>query len=335
TETAVSARKPAARLRVSPSAPSSRRMGSSAALLRSVGDARRSMNVTLAAAFATAVLDPLLIFGLGLDLTGAAISTVLSRVFLAFVGWHGVTRSHRLLGRFTPAAFGADTRSILSVAGPAVLSNLATPVAAAYVTGSMALFGPAAVAGQATIDRITPVAFGLVYALTGAVGPIVAQNAGAGRYDRVRSAVRDSMVFTLLAVLGAWVVLWLSQDLLVTAFSARDATAEIVRLFCTWTAGSFVFIGALYVSNAVFNNLGRPLLSTAFNWGRATLGTIPLVMLGISHGPAGIMLGQAIGSVVFGAAAALVAFRVTGQLRASAPLSGTAPAATTTAPAHR
>ena len=306
-----------------------------AALLRSVGDARRSMNVTLAAAFATAVLDPLLIFGLGLDLTGAAISTVLSRIFLAFVGWHGVTRSHRLLGRFTLSALGTDARSILLVAGPAVLSNLATPVAAAYVTGSMALFGPAAVAGQATIDRITPVAFGLVYALTGAVGPIVAQNAGAGRYDRVRSAVRDSMVFTLLAVLGAWAVLWLAQDLLVAAFSARDATAEIVRLFCTWTAGSFVFIGALYVANAVFNNLGRALLSTAFNWGRATLGTIPLVMLGVGHGPAGVMVGQAVGSVIFGAAATLVAFRVTGRLRAAAAPSGTAPAARATAPAHR
>lgn len=286
-----------------------------AALLRSVGDARRSMNVTLAAAFATAALDPVLIFGLGLDLTGAAISTVLSRIFLAFVGWHGVARRHGLLGRFEPASFAADTRIVLAVSGPAVLSNLATPVAAAYVTGSMALFGPAAVAGQATIDRITPVAFGLVYALTGAVGPIVAQNAGAGRFDRVRSAVRDSMVFTLVAVMAAWALLWLGQEWLVAAFSARDATADILRLFCTWTAGSFVFVGALYVANAVFNNLGRPLLSTAFNWGRATLGTIPLVMLGTAHGPEGIMLGQAIGSILFGAAATWVTFRITGRGR--------------------
>ncbi len=57
-----------------------------AALLRSVGDARRAMNVTLFAAFATAAIDPLLIFGLHLGLTGAAISTVLSRAMLALVG---------------------------------------------------------------------------------------------------------------------------------------------------------------------------------------------------------------------------------------------------------
>jgi len=285
-----------------------------AALLRSVGDARRAMNVTLSAAFATAALDPLLIFGLHLDLTGAAISTVLSRAMLAFVGWHGAARRHAMLGPFVPAALLADARIVLAVSGPAVLSNLATPVGAAYVTRSMALFGPAAVAGQATIDRITPVAFGLVYALTGAVGPIVAQNLGAGRFDRVRSTLRASMLFAVLAVVAAWVLLWLGQDRLVTMFSAQGVTAEIVHLFCNWTAGSFVFVGALYVSNAAFNNLGRPLLSTTFNWGRATLGTIPFVTLGVPYGPVGVMLGQAAGSLLFGAAAAAVAFRVAARL---------------------
>lgn len=298
-----------------------------AALLRSIGDARGAMNVTLYAALTTAAIDPLLIFGLHLDLTGAALSTVLSRAMLAFVGWHGAVRRHAMLGPFVPTAFLADARTVLAVSGPAVLSNLATPLGAAYVTRSMAVFGPAAVAGQATIDRITPVAFGLVYALTGAVGPIVAQNLGAGRFDRVRRTLRDSMAFAVLAVTAAWGLLWLGQDWLVAVFSAQGATAEIVRLFCTWTAGSFVFVGALYVSNAAFNNLGRPLLSTLFNWARATLGTIPFVTLGLPYGPAGVMLGQAVGSVLFGVAATFVAFRVAARLgRASAAVQGPASA---------
>jgi hypothetical protein len=46
--------------------------------------------------------------------------------------------------------------AILHVALPAVLTNLATPVGAAYVTRSIAAFGPDAVARQATIDRISP-----------------------------------------------------------------------------------------------------------------------------------------------------------------------------------
>ena len=58
-------------------------------LLRAVGDARRAMNVTLFAGLATAVLDPILIFGFGLDLVGAAIAALLSRCVLVYIGWGG------------------------------------------------------------------------------------------------------------------------------------------------------------------------------------------------------------------------------------------------------
>jgi putative MATE family efflux protein len=283
-------------------------------LLRSVGDARRAMNVTLVAAFVTAGVDPILIFVLHLGLTGAAISTVLSRCVLLGMGWYGAMHVHRLLGRFDGAALAGDLRAVFKVAGPAVLTNLATPVGASYVTHSMAAFGTAAIAGQATIDRISPVAFGLVYALSGAVGPILAQNMGAGRTDRVNATLRDSLIFAASAVLAAWAILAAAQSWVVLAFSAQGETALLIRLFCSWLAASFLFTGALFVANAAFNNLGFPLLSTLFNWGRATLGTIPFVTIGAGYGPQGVLIGQAAGSVLFGLAAVLVAFRVVGRL---------------------
>ncbi len=289
------------------------------ALLRSAGDARRALNVTLYAAIGAAAFDPLFIFGLHLGLTGAAISTVLSRGVLFAIGLQGARWQHGLLGRIDIAAMPADLRLVSAVAGPAVLANLATPFAGAYVTRSMAVFGPSALAGQASIDRIAPVAFGLVFALTGAVGPILAQNLGAGRFDRVRATLRDSLLFVIAAVCGAWLVLFLAQDLLVRALSASGETAALIRLFCTWLAGSFLFTGTLFVANASFNNLGFPLLATAFNWGRATLGTIPLVMLGRPYGAVGVMWGQAGGSFVFGIAAVVVAFHVTARLDRRGP----------------
>ena len=282
-------------------------MGCSA-LLRSVGDARRAMDVTLLGAVVTAMLDPLLILGLHLDLEGAAISTTVSRLALALLGLNGVARRHDMLAPLMSRMLGADTRQLLSIAGPAVLTNLATPVGAVYVTRTMAGFGPQAVAGQATIDRITPVAFGLVYALSGAIGPIVAQNLGAGRTDRVRGVLRDALVVVLVAVVVAWIVLALAQDGIVAAFSAHGVAADLVRLFCSLLAGSFLFTGTLYVANAAFNNLGFPLYSTLFNWGRATLGTIPLVWWGSAYGPSGVLIGQAAGSLAFGVGAIIMAF---------------------------
>lgn len=288
-------------------------------VLRAVGDARRAMNTTLSAAVATAAIDPLLIFALHLGLEGAAISAVISRVILMAVAWHGVTRSHALLAPVAFGRLGVDLRLILAIAGPAVVTNLATPVGAAYVTHAMAAFGPQAVAGLATIDRISPVAFGLIYALSGAVGPILAQNLGAGRPDRVRRTLRDSLLFVLASVCAAWLVLAAGQGLIVRAFSAEGATADLVRLFCSLLAGAWVFAGGLFVANAAFNNLGHPLLSTLFNWARATLGTIPFVTVGAQYGPAGVLVGQAAGAVIFGLAAVVVAFRVLPRPAAAMP----------------
>lgn len=284
------------------------------ALLRAIGDARRALNVTLFAAIAAAMLDPLFIFGLHLGLTGAAISTVLARVVLFATGWAGAVRRHRLLGRIEPGAVADDVRLVFAVAGPAILTNLATPVAGVFVTHSMARFGTEAVAGQASIDRLVPVAFGLIFALSGAVGPILAQNLGAARLDRVRATLRDALIFVVVAVCGAWLVLFAAQDAILAVLGAHGEAAVLLRLVCTWLAGSFLFAGALFVANAAFNNLGFPLLSTLFNWGRATLGTIPLVAIGAAYGPPGVLIGQAAGSVIFGIAAVAVAFRVVGRL---------------------
>jgi Na+-driven multidrug efflux pump len=243
-----------------------------------------------------------------------------SRLALALAGLDGVVRRHGMRAAPVRGNLVADMRQFLGIAGPAILTNLATPVGAVYVTRTIAAFGPEAVAGQATIDRITPVAFGLVYALSGAIGPIVAQNLGAGRTDRVREALRDALLFVAVAVSLAWAALALAQTGIVAVFSARGVTAELIRLFCSLTAGSFLFTGALYVANAAFNNLGFPLLSTAFNWGRATLGTIPFVAWGAHYGPSGVLIGQAAGSLLFGVGAIVTAFHaIDGLERRGAP----------------
>jgi len=286
----------------------------SSALLRSVGAARRAMVVTLGAAAITAVLDPLFIFYFGMGLDGAAVVSVISRSVLLAIGLHGVGRVHRMLAPIERVHFWADARALSAVAGPAVMTNLATPVGAAFVTHSVAQFGASAVAGQATVDRLTPVAFGLIYALSGAVGPILAQNLGAKRYDRVQQTLRASLGFMVAAVAVAWLLLALLQGPLTRAFSLDGQAALLLQAFCSWLAASFFFAGALFVANAAFNNLGRPLWSTGFNWARATLGTIPLAWWGARYGPVGVLAGQALGTAVFGALAMWMAVRLTSKL---------------------
>jgi putative MATE family efflux protein len=284
-------------------------------VLRAVGDARRAMYVTLSAGIATAFLDPLLIFGFGLGVYGAAWATVISRLILLAVGWHGAARVHDLVAWPKLNAARGDFGPIMSIGFPAIMANLATPVASAYTLRVFSDLGEPAIAAAAIIDRVTPVAFGVIFALTGSIGPIIGQNYGARLMGRVRRALTDSFILSIGYVLVAWALLALAAPMLVLAFEAKGESADYVRFYCHYAVSAWVFLACLFVANTAFNNLGFPLLSMAFNWGRATLGTIPFVTYGAHYGGVkGALLGFALGCAVFGLIAVGVAYAATTRL---------------------
>ncbi len=271
------------------------------AILRAHGAARLAMMATIWGGLVNAVLDPILIFGLNLELTGAALASVAARITIAVVALLPILRNYGGLVRPDAPGLAADFRPVFALAVPAILTQLATPVGQAFVTRAMAEFGEAAVAGMAIGARLTPVAFGVNFALSGAVGPIIGQNAGAGEGARVRLAYRDALIFTAVVVLPISVILFLLRDPIVTLFDAEGVTVELVFLFCGPLALAFFFNGMLFVSNAAFNNLGHPFTSTLLNWGRHTIGTIlPVILFAGWFGAAGVLIGQAVGGVVFG-----------------------------------
>jgi len=295
-------------------------------ILRGVGDARRAMYVTLGSAFAAAILDPLLIFGLGLGLDGAAVSTVLVRFVMIAIGIHGSYRIHGLVRLPGRERLVQAARPFFSIGLPAALTQLATPVGNAYVTIEMAAFGDQAVAGWAIIGRIVPVAFGVIFALSGAVGPILGQNYGARRFDRIATTMRDSLIVTIVYVAVVWALLALFAEPIAALFGAQGLARELIVFFCHFAAGTFLFNGALFVASAAFNNLGYPTRSTLFNWGRSTLGVIPFVWMGASlYGAKGVLAGWGLGAVVFGVLSVVVCFRVIGRIASEQPASATVP----------
>jgi len=286
-----------------------------AAAVRAVGDARRSMWATIAGSLVNAVLDPLFIFGFDWGVEGAAWASVVARMVVLAVAWHAVHVVHQLPRRISWGEFLSDLRPLLAIAGPAVLTNLATPLGGSFVLRTMSQFGDSAVAGAAIVGRIMPVAFCALFALSSAVGPIIGQNAGAGLYDRVRSTLRDAMVFNALYVLVVWLILWLLSGQIIRVFSAHGMAEDLIRFYCSFLVGAFVFNGALFVANATFNNLHHPHWATGFNFGRALLGTIPAVYFGAQwFGARGVMAGEAFGALLFGSLAVVAAFRLVSRL---------------------
>ncbi|MFB9214493.1 MATE family efflux transporter [Vibrio sinaloensis] len=280
---------------------------SAGAGLRAAGDAKRSMWATLSGGIVNAILDPLFIFGFGWNVEGAALASVFARFTVLFVSIYPLIRIHQLVAPLVFSGWRMNLKAILMIAVPAIITNIATPIGNAIVTTSIAQYGEDFVAGFAVIGRLTPVCFAVIFALSGAVGPIIGQNFGAERFDRVKETLNNSLLVTTIYTVCVCLILYLVQDLVIQSFSLKGDAAIIVAAFCTYVALSFIFNGAQFVANTSFNNLGKPLYSTALNLGKATLGTLPFVYLGSQwFGALGVLYGQALGSVVFGILAVIV-----------------------------
>ena len=281
------------------------------AVLRAHGDATRAMYATLAGGITNAVLDPIFIFGLGLGLDGAAIASVFAR--FAILGF-SIYPAVKVYNGFAPLRLSMlprDARAVGQIAGPAILANVATPVGSALITREMAKFGTDAVAGMAIVGRLTPIAFAVVFALSGSVGPIIGQNLGAGMNARVRGTYYAALQFTAYYIVAVALILFVLRGVIADIFDAEGETLTLIYLFCGPLALLGYFNGVIFVGNATFNNLGHPIYSTYVNWGRHTLGTWPLAVAGgWMMGAGGVLVGQAVGGVIFGAISIWLALRV-------------------------
>ncbi len=271
------------------------------AVLRGIGDAKGSMMSTLSGGLVNAILDPILIFSLSLGVTGAAIASVFARIAVFTYAVLRVYMKHQLFTYPSMDAFRQCSRPLLNIALPAIITNAATPLGNAYVTAAIAVYGSSYVAGYAVIGRLTPVCFAFVFSVSGAIGPIIGQNYGANNWHRIKQTLQDSLrVITIFCILVS-AALWSLQEQVIDLFKLDSQASDITRLFCTFLAITFISNGMLFVANAAFNNLSSPRMASALNLGKATLGTIPFVVVGsyLSQA-AGVLIGQAVGSIVFG-----------------------------------
>ena len=283
--------------------------------LRSVGDAKHGMYATLIAGILNAILDPIFIFVLDMGIEGAAWASVLARVGMMVYALYLIIKKYDLIIAFNFQKFIDDLSEISKVAIPAILTNIATPIGNAYIMFVLADFGDSTVAGYAIIGRILPVAFCLIFAISGAVGPIIAQNHGAQLYHRVKEVISKSYVIIFVYGLAISIILFAIKGQIVNMFNVDQVAADLIILFCIWVAILTIFRGFLFVANASFNNLGKAKYSTAINFSKATIGTIPFVYYGAKyHGAFGIILYEAIGAILFGLISSLLVFRVIKKL---------------------
>jgi len=291
--------------------------------LRAHGAARRAMNVTLSMGITNAILDPIFIFGFGWGINGAAVASACAAVVSTIFAIAPIVKSYGGFDRFSMSGFRSDISSIMAILIPAVLTNIATPVGGFISYRYVADYSHDAIAGFAVVGRVVPVAFCLMFSLSGAIGPIIGQNFGALQFGRVRTTIKQATLFALVYTLIIWPILVLLSGTISDAFRLVGEGRYVFWLFALLLTPLFFFNGMLFIGNAACNNLGHPAWSTAMNWLRNTLGLIPFLWLGREfYGLGGIIVGPAVGGIIFGFLGYIVAQYLVDLRQRQASLTG-------------
>ncbi len=274
--------------------------------LRAFGDGKRAMFVTLSSGAVAMVIDPVLIVWAGMGLDGAGWAIVIFRIVMAAVALRFAIGTHDLLGRPERDALRNTAPPLARIAVPAIATQMAAPFGNYVLTSVIAGFGDAAVAGWAVINRLTVVAFGGIFSLAAAIGGIFGQNFGAQQFDRLRSTYRDALIFVLVYTMIAWILLYALTGRIAAMFDLTPDATTILRAFTTVGAGAFTLTGALYVSNAAFNTLGKPARATVLNWTKDGLLAWPVAIWMAGFWQAsGVIYAQAATGAVAGLVAAV------------------------------
>lgn len=275
-------------------------------VIRATGDTKTPSMIMGIAGLCNGVLDPLLIFGIGpfpeLGIQGAVIATLVSWLISGIAVLHVLIKRLELM---TPAdLLGpklAHWRSILRVAIPATTTNLMTPLAGAVLTAMAAREGVHAVAGYGVGTRLEAIALLVIMALSSALTPFVGQNFGAGQIDRIRTAVKSALLFTVGWELLMALLLFVGGDHLAGLFSEDPETRVAIVWYLWLVPPSYAFLGIVMLSCSALNALHRPMYGTLISSLRLFALAVPLAWLGgWLYDMPGLYAGLALGNVLAG-----------------------------------
>jgi len=198
-------------------------------------------------------LDPVFIFVLHMEITGAAIATMLSNtaamiyffLFLYKIRKKTVitpnpkyySASHGIPGEVVIGGLPSFIMMMLGCLSNSVLNRLVTS------------YSNEAMAGMGIAKKIDMIAFSVAQGMTQGVLPLVAYNYASGNRKRMSSAIRITLIYTLIIACTATLTLFLFASPITRCFINNDETVSYGRDFlkvicftCPSTAVNFMII---------------------------------------------------------------------------------------------
>ncbi len=257
-------------------------------LVRADGSPRYSMMCNLSGAILNAVLDPLLIFGLDMGMTGAALATVTGQIVSALLVARYIR--HYKAGQITKehiiprVRYGGHAARL----GLAQLANHMSMMIVQIVLnnsltyyGAMSMYGesiPLACAG--IINKVNFMFFAVCVGIGQGMQPIVSYNYGAGNLGRVKKAVKLSLIAGSVVCITAFLMFQIFPRQIIGFFGDGSemyfAFAEKyfrIYMFCT-------FLNNIQpLASNFFTSIGKPSKATFMAVTRQLICLMPLIVI--------------------------------------------------------
>lgn len=277
-------------------------------VLRARGDTKTPSLLMAAAGLLNAILDPLLIFGIGpfpeMGIKGAALATVIAwGIGFVYLAYLLIIKRQLISPRIPPRkVLFSSSREMLRIGGPAAVANMATPLAAFFMTGIVASYGDAVTAAYGVGVRLETMATVIVLAMSSTLPPLISQNFGAERMDRVEHAYMLSIRFIMLFQLGVYALLAVLAHPIALLFSQEEAVIQSIKLFIWIMPLGYGLQGVIILTNSSLNALHQPGTALKLSVVRFFLFYVPLAWAGSEiAGLQGFFFGAVLGNLFMAA----------------------------------
>jgi putative MATE family efflux protein len=255
-------------------------------VLHGYGDTKSPLKVELISAGINVVLDPILIFGwLGmpaLGVTGAALTTVISRAVASLVGVRQLfsgDKGIKIKQRHLKPDFSL-VPLMIRVGFPAAIGMAGASLGFMVLIGIVNQFGTAVVGAYGIATRVVHVFMMPAIGISSAVTAIVGQNLGAGLIARAKKVVGRGLRLALVVIVPSMILVAFFGKSVTMFFIPDDPLVHRVgNTMFYFIAPAVVFFAMGVIVNGAFQGSGRTLPVMAANLARIWLFRIPLVYL--------------------------------------------------------
>jgi len=232
--------------------------------IRALGDTLTPGIIMIIAASINIILDPLLIFGIGifprLGIKGAAIATVIARASALVVSLLILHYRDRLITRHLISfqEILNAWKKVLFIGLPTAATRIAIPLSQGFITRILSVIGHNAVAGFGVATRIEFFALTAPLALSSVIGPFIGQNWGAGKIQRVKESIKISDKFSIIFGITIYIFLFFIAEPIAQLFNKNSEITSIIILYLRIVPIGYCFQGILLTSTAGIIVLHKP-----------------------------------------------------------------------------